>query len=130
MRSYFIDTNYFLRLLLRDNEKQFKKVYSLFQQAIEGKVKIYTSVIVFFEINWVLSSFYKKDKKKIAYFLENILKMNFLEIENHNILQQAIIFFKNYSLDLEDCYNIALAKSFGLDEFATFDKKIARMLNK
>ncbi|MFA5770598.1 MAG: PIN domain-containing protein, partial [Patescibacteria group bacterium] len=64
MKSYFIDTNYFLRLLLRDDEKQFEEVYSVFQQAVNQKVKIYTSVIVFFEIYWVLSSFYKKNKFK------------------------------------------------------------------
>ena len=55
----FIDTNYFLRFLLKDNEKQFIEVKKLFEKAILGEIDLYTSLIVIFEIYWVLSSFYK-----------------------------------------------------------------------
>lgn len=77
MKSYFIDTNYFLRLLLKDDEKQFKEAYLIFQQAVNQEIKIFTSTIVFFEIYWVLSSFYKKDKLKIIKYLKKILKIDF-----------------------------------------------------
>ncbi|MBI5123412.1 PIN domain-containing protein [Candidatus Roizmanbacteria bacterium] len=128
MKSYFIDTNYFLRLLLKDDKKQFDTVYILFQQAVNQEIKIITSIIVFFEIYWVLSSFYKKNKLKIVKYLEKIIKMEFLEIENRQVLQETLILFENHTLDLEDCYNIAYAKGFSADEFSTFDKKINRLL--
>lgn len=128
MKSYFIDTNYFLRLLLKDNKKQFEEVYSIFQQAVDHEVRMYTSVIVFFEIYWVLSSFYKKNKTKTINFLDKILGMDFLEIENRQILQETLFLFKTRNLDLEDCYNMAYAKNLGVDEFSTFDKKINLLL--
>jgi predicted nucleic-acid-binding protein len=128
MKSYFIDTNYFLRLLLKDNKQQFRKVYELFQKAIGGEIKIFTSVVVFFEIYWVLSTFHKQNKQKNINYLEKILKMEFLEIENKEILIKALNLFKQFSLDLEDCYNIAFFKQFSLSNFATFDKKILKII--
>jgi len=122
MKKCFIDTNYFLRFLLKDDEKQFNIVYSLFQKGINGEIQLFTSVVVFFEIYWVLSSFYKKKKNKIIEFLKNILKLTFIDFENKTILEEAIIFFQKFNLDLEDCYNLAYAKLKKANEFNTFDK--------
>ena len=122
MKKCFIDTNYFLRFLLKDDEKQFNIVYSLFQKGINGEIQLFTSVVVFFEIYWVLSSFYKKKKNKIIEFLKNILKLTFIDFENKTILEEAIIFFQKFNLDLEDCYNLAYAKLKKANEFITFDK--------
>jgi len=127
MKKYFIDTNYFLRFLLKDDEKQFNIVYSLFQKTINGEVQIFTSVVVFFEIYWVLSSFYKKKKNKIIEFLKNILKLTFIDFENKIILEEAIIFFQKFNLDLEDCYNLAYAKLKKANEFNTFDKILNKL---
>jgi len=128
MKSYFIDTNYFLRLLLKDDEKQFNEAYLVFQQAVNQEIRIFTSTIVFFEIYWVLSSFYKKNRLKIIEYLEKILRMDFLEIENRTILQEALIIFEKHNLDLEDCYNISYANNLNADKFSTFDKKINSLL--
>lgn len=128
MKTYFIDTNYFLRLLLKDDEKQFNEVYLTFQKAVNQEVRIFTSTIVFFEIYWVLSSFYKKNKLKIIEYLKKILRMDFLEIESRFILQETLVLFYNNTLDLEDCYNISYAKYNDADKFSTFDKKINRLL--
>ena len=80
MHSYFIDTNYFLRLLLKDEDKQFEIVYILFQKAMREEIAIFTSVVVFFEIYWVLSTFYQKNKQKSTELLVNILKMDFVDL--------------------------------------------------
>jgi predicted nucleic-acid-binding protein len=127
MKKCFIDTNYFLRFLLKDDEKQFNIVYSLFQKGINGETQLFTSVIVFFEIYWVLSSFYKKKKNKIIEFLKNILKLTFIDFENKVILEEAIVIFQNFNLDLEDCYNLAYAKLKKANEFTTFDKILNKL---
>jgi len=127
MKKYFIDTNYFLRFLLKDDEKQFNIVYSLFQKGINGEIQLFTSVVVFFEIYWVLSSFYKKKKNKIIEFLKNILKLTFIDFENKIILEEAIILFQKFNLDLEDCYNLAYAKLKKANEFTTFDKILNKL---
>lgn len=130
MKKYFVDTNYFLRLLLKDDKEQFEKVYNLFRQAINQEIILYTSLVVIFEIYWVLFSFYKKNKKRIIWYLEKILKMSFLEMENREILWQALTVYKNSLDDFEDAYNIAYFKEKKLSNFASFDKKLLRYLKK
>lgn len=54
----FVDTNYFLRFLLEDNKAQAQKVKQLFETASRGEgEELTTSLVVFFEIYWVLTSF-------------------------------------------------------------------------
>jgi len=127
MKKCFIDTNYFLRFLLKDDEKQFNTVYSLFQKGMSKEIQLFTSVVVFFEIYWVLYSFYKNKKNKIIEFLKNILKLTFIDFENKTILEDAIILFQKFNLDLEDCYNLAYAKLKKANEFNTFDKILNKL---
>ncbi len=130
MNSYFIDTNYFLRLLLKDDSSQFKKVYSLFQGAIHENMELYTSTIVFFELYWVLSSFYRKNKSFTVKYLDKILRMGFIQIENRRLLQNALDLFKTETIDLEDCYNLVYSRALGVAEIATFDKKVLKLYKK
>lgn len=130
MKSYFIDTNYFLRFLLKDNEKQFKKILFIFKLAIDKKINLYTSVIVFFELYWVLRSFYKNNKKNCVDLLSKIIKINFIDFENKEIIKEALILFEKTNLDLEDCYNLSYSKKINIDELATFDKKLLKNFKK
>jgi len=120
----FVDTNYFLRLLLADNKDQYLTAKKLFQDGASGKVKLFSSTIVFFEIYWVLNSFYKQKKAKIIKALFAILKMNFVRFEEENSLTKAVRIFKNTNLDLEDSYNLVYAQKNKTSDFKTFDKKL------
>lgn len=130
MKTYFVDANYFLRLLLKEDEKQFNQVYFLFQKAIKNEVKLCTSVVVLFEIYWVLSSFYKKNKPQVCQHLEKILMMSYIEIEKRETFTYALSIYEKNPLDLEDCYNLAIGEIFNVDEFASFDKKLLKYLKK
>jgi len=120
----FIDTNYFLRFLLRDDNNQHLKAKKVFEEAAIGEKKLFTSLIVFFEIYWVLSSFYKKNKKELIDILNDVLSMSFIRFENIDILTTALKFYQEYNLDLEDSYNIVYSKQLNAKEFKTFDQKI------
>jgi len=126
MKAYFVDTNYFLRLLLKDNERQFQSVYKLFEEAIADRVKLTTSVVIIFEIYWVLTSFYQKNKKIVAGLLRKILKMGFVCIEGRTILAEALSIFERSNLDLEDAYTLAYCKHRDITELATFDKQLLK----
>ncbi len=119
----FVDTNYFLRFILDDNLIQNKKATDLFQSAARGKEKLFTSLIVFFEIYWVLSSFYGKRKLEVFQTLRDILKMSFIRFENRKILEQAVDMAGKINYDLEDSYNLVWAKNHKAKDFLTFDKK-------
>lgn len=128
----FVDTNYFLRFLLRDIDEQHIKAKNLFLSASEGKTDLITSTIVIFEIYWVLGSYYGKNKSDIVKILQKILNLNFIKLDERQILVESIILFNKTSLDLEDCYNIYYAKFRGIktDFFKTFDKKLEKEFNK
>lgn len=129
---HFVDTNYFLRFLLDDISEQHKEAKELFISASEGKIELITSTIVFFEIYWVLSSYYEKDKYEAADALQKILGLNFIDLRERQILFNSLSLFKKTNLDLEDCYNFYYAKSRDVkkNEFKTFDKKLEKEFNK
>lgn len=59
----FVDTNYFLRFLLADQEEQHQTAKALFKKAAIGEVDLFTSLIVFFEVYWVLGEFLQERKR-------------------------------------------------------------------
>lgn len=123
----FVDTNYFLRLLLKDVDDQHKKAKKVFQQAAKGEKQIFTSTIVFFEIYWVLTSFYEKNKNEVVSVLNKILAMKFVELKEREMLLGALKLFENESIDLEDAYNLVYAQSNNASKFNTFDKKLKNL---
>ena len=130
MQKALVDTNYILRLLLNDNAHQNAAVKELFQRAIDGKVVLYTTMIVFFELNWVLSSFYENNKDECIDYLDRILKLNVLSFDGKDTFADALSLYSKFNLSLEDCFNITYYKMENLDIFATFDKKLLNVLNK
>lgn len=123
----FVDTNYFLRLLLNDSTGQHAIARALFDDAAKGKAKLFTSVIVYFEVYWVLSSFYNKNRRELIILLTDILNLEFISLEERPLLETALQTFKSRTIGLTDAYNLAYAKKFGARHLATFDKKLARL---
>ena len=123
----FVDTNYFLRFLLSDVDKQHQEAKELFQKASSGKVKLFTSLIVFFELYWVLSSFYKKDKENIVNVLNRVMAMSFIEVQNRDLLEESLDIFSRENIELEDAFNIAFAEYTGAEEFKTFDRRLNKV---
>lgn len=126
----FIDTNYFLHFLLKDINNQHLEAKNLFLSASEGKTKLITSTIVFFEIYWVLSSCYGRNKVEVANVLGKVLSLSFIELEERELLFKSLSLFKKTNLDLEDGYNVCYAKSKGIRSFKTFDKKLDKEFSK
>lgn len=126
----FVDTNYFLRFLLNDINKQHLEAKELFLEASQGKIKLISSTIVFFEIYWVLSSYYNKKKQDIISALQAIIDLKFIGLKERQILQNSLSRFKKANFDLEDCYNIAYTKSRIVKEFRTFDDKLKKEFQK
>lgn len=128
----FIDTNYFLRYLLNDIPKHYLEAKKLFLAGSERKISLITSSIVFFEVFWVLKSFYNLNKENCILALKNILKLSFVQLCERDILRDALVLFEETSLDLEDCYSIFYARFQGIKSgsFKTFDRKLEREFNK
>lgn len=126
----FVDTNYFLRYLLADDQRQYQIAKQLFLDGSRGKAKLISSTIVFFEIYWVLKSYYSTPKDKLLQTLNGILQMRFISFVERDILEDTIKLFKKISLSLEDCYNLSYAKAKVAESFKTFDAKLAKEFNR
>lgn len=126
----FVDTNYFLRFLLADQEEQHKTARMLFKKAAAGEVDLFTSLVIFFEVYWVLSSFYKKQKGELVEKLEGLLSMTFVDYQDHDVLMGAVRVFKETPLDLEDAYNLTYASTNGATELKTFDQQLQKVYKK
>jgi len=122
----FVDTNYFLRFLIRDIDDQHDTAKDLFKRGAEGKIQLCTSVIVVFEIYWVLASVYENRKEELVDALRSVMKMTFIEFEQEELLRQAIELFKESTIEFEDAYNLSYAHTQEVDGFMTFDKKLQR----
>jgi len=126
----FVDTNYFLRYLRNDIPEQSKIADKLFLDAANGKKNIFTSLVVFFEVYWVVSRSYVYSKDKILEVLRGILAMGFMVLDEKELLKKALDIYEKTSLELEDCYNIVYSEESGAKQFATFDKKLGNYMNK
>ena len=119
----FIDTNIFLRFLIKDIPSQFEESRELFLSAAREETILITSTIVIFELEWVLGDFYQLPKEEIIPVLEEVLQLKVI-LEEKQIVLKALDIFKDKKLDLEDCYNLVYARLKGVDAFKTFDKKL------
>lgn len=126
----FVDTNFFLRFLIRDVEEQYQEVRKLFEKGISKEARLFTSLVVFFEIYWVLSSFYQKDKQELIMKLAEVLELKFIKIKEREILEKAIKLFSCSNLSLEDTFDLVYSQKNKAIRFATFDKKLGKMFEK
>src|SRR3989338_3236920 len=126
----FIDTNYFVRFLLKDLTVQYKAARNLFEAGAKGDKILFTSTIVIFEIYWLFSSFYQKTKPEVVDILRKTLSLSFIEITERKIIEKAVEIFESSNLDLEDSYNIAYSVEKKAEHFLTFDRQLDNFLKK
>ena len=119
----FVDTNVFLRFLTRDDPHKAEQARALFQDAVDGKVTLWTSLLVIAEIVWTLESFYGLDKEDIATKVATILNTPHLECPDSEIVLYALDFYATRNVDFIDAYHAFLLKAQGLSRIATYDRK-------
>lgn len=93
--TYFIDSNVFLRVLVKENEKSYQDCFKLLEFVQSKKIIAITSDLVLAEINWVLESYYRFDKEKVILALEGIINLTGLKIKNATDISEAIEFYKS-----------------------------------
>lgn len=129
MKTLIIDTNILLRFLLADVPKQFKEVKKVFEEAKTGQLKLIISQITIFEVIFNLVKLYQFKKEIIVFNLRRLLAVPYLEIQDREIFDQALVIFKDANLDFVDCFILAFGQIAGSKIF-TFDRKIKRFERK
>jgi len=99
---YFVDTNIFLRTLVKEDEKSFRECYLFLDLIKKRKISAFTFSLVVAEIDWVLESFYKFDRSEVIRTLDSILRLRGLKIIDRVNPKLALKIFRDKNVKFID----------------------------
>ncbi|PIP57688.1 hypothetical protein COX03_01755 [Candidatus Woesebacteria bacterium CG22_combo_CG10-13_8_21_14_all_39_10] len=102
MKRYFIDSNIFLRVIAKENEKSFRECFDFLQKVENRKIDTVTSNVVLAEVVWVLDSFYKVSKTKIVEALERMKASRFFKLVDNFDFDLALASYSRYGIKYVD----------------------------
>ena len=119
-----LDTNVLVRYLVGDDEKQAQKASARIRAIAASGESCFISSIVICELVWVLESAYDYEKMEICDVLEKLLITKQFEIENKDIVRQAIHDYKAGDGDIADYLIGRFNQDKGCDITYTFDRAL------
>jgi len=119
-----LDTNVLVRYLVGDDEKQAQKAFACIRVIAESGKSCFISSIVLCELVWVLESAYDYEKREIGNVLDKLLITKQFEIENKDIVRQAIHDYKAGDGDIADYFIGRFNQDKGCDITYTFDRAL------
>jgi len=100
--SYFLDTNIFLRVIVRDDAKKVNECEALLQAIMEKKIGAVTSHLVLSEIAWVGRGVYKMSKQEVVDAIRGIASIKNLKIRDRFNAFIALEHFEAYKVKFID----------------------------
>lgn len=126
--SIAIDTNVLVRLLVRDDEAQFKVASRLVERADAAGEPLLIGLGVLLETEWVLRSRYRLNKAAIAATFSGLLETDGVVLEHEPTAEEALYIWNQHaSADFADCLHNARAAQLGRARFVTFDAGAAKL---
>ena len=113
-----IDTNILIRLLTRDDPKQYSVSRRLFE-----KEEIFIPDTVILETEWVLRFAYDYSSTEICASLKKLFGLPNVTLTNDLIVSQAITWYES-GLDFADAFHLALSQE--LPALKTVDTKFIK----
>lgn len=128
MNRLIVDTSSILDALLdRSKQPEFRL---LVERARHGEIEIHIPEIALFELQWVLQSYYKKDKAYVLSLFRSFFRQKSVVIENKVVFDQALELFSEHEISLEDARICALALTTKGSGLVTSDKKLQNIWKK
>lgn len=121
MKKKFLDTNIFLRYLIKADPVKYETCKEIFKKAVEGKIILATSGLVIAELIWTLLSYYKVPKGNIIEKVSIIVSTESIYIPERNIIIDALVLYSSKSIDYIDAYNAVFMKYHSIDEIYSYD---------
>lgn len=125
IKTVAVDTNALLDYRLK-RQPGFEKTKLLIKACLDKKATIFIPDIVFSEVEWVLRSFYEQSKDSISNFLEELLVLEGVILENKLDMEQALSIFKHSNIKFTDSIILAQIQRIKPDEFLTFDEDLQK----
>ena len=121
----FIDTNVFLRFLLKDDHNSYEEVVKLFELVEEGKIKPYASNIVILEIIYVLVKTLKISRTEVLRDIQDLFSMRGLTLVEKTNTKEALKIYKQTGVKYADCLIASQVKP-GI-QLCTFDQEFLKI---
>lgn len=118
----FADTNLFIRIFTKDDIEQLAHVMTLLQRAGTGEFTLVTNSTVIAEIVWVMEGL-GSDREVIRDAIWSLLNTNGIQVENANLIGQAIDIYALKNIDFIDAYNASWMQANGITAVYTFDER-------
>lgn len=119
-----VDTNILVRLLVKDDAAQTRRVVRLFKRLDANGDRARVSDVVLCELVWVLRSVYGFDRARIATTLKQLIAARQLQFDSPDALLRALAAFEAGGGDLADYVIREHAKATGCESIVTFDKAL------
>jgi uncharacterized protein len=123
MRSYFVDTNIFIRYFTNDDPVKADRVEKLLSEAAAGKIRLVTAEMVLAEVVWVLESFYGLKNVEVGSMVKAILATPGLEVLNSALVEKALEYYLAHNIDFVDGYIAAVMDKHKISDIYSYDKK-------
>ena len=125
----FVDTNVFLRALVRDDEAKWKRSLELFGRAERGEERLLTSESVVAEIVYVLSSpvLYSLLRTEVTARVRPFIEVRGLHVDHKTRILTALDRYETTNLDFEDCLSVDYALDAGCDAIYSHDRGFDRV---
>lgn len=79
------------------------------------------------EVVYVLESFYRVERVRVAELARSILVFEAIRVEDEDLLLRAVEVYEVARLDFADAYLAASAERFGIRNVASFDRSLDRV---
>ncbi len=122
MNRFWLDSNLLIRYLTGEPAGQASQVEKFMEQAERGEVRLALDRLIVAEVIWALtSSIYHFSMSDIARDFVPFLSSDHLDVENRELLIDAIELSRDKNVDFIDSY-LSLRALQGGDQVCTFDK--------
>jgi predicted nucleic acid-binding protein len=122
MRTFFVDTNLFVRYFAEDDLEQTRQAEAVFRRARKKEITLVTAPPVFFETAWVLRGDGASREDVLAY-LESLCSMPGLAVDDSALVKAAVHVAREKGLEFADAYIASSAGALNADGIATFNRK-------
>lgn len=118
----FADTNLFIRIFTKDDPERLGHVMDLLQRAETGEFTLVTNVVVIAEIVWVMEGL-GSSRDIIRDAIWSLLNTKGVQVDQANLIGQAIDIYAIKNIDFIDAYNISWMQSHQIRTVYTFDQR-------
>jgi predicted nucleic-acid-binding protein len=124
MKTFGLDTNVVLRLILDDDPAQ-RRAALIFGAGLGREHSAFLSLISLLELDWALRSQYGFQKADVATAIGKLLHTRGLAVEHHSMVVQALRLVESSNADFADALIACRSLDVGCVSIKTFDKKAA-----